>query len=135
MTGLLLAALLGVSFQPGIIDRVEGDWAVVEWPDGSIGDVPVALFERPPRETQAVRLWLLAHPRGPWRRVGDVLRLGSGEPPFDFTIPAPTGAQSDRRYLVVLTVPPPDPGVAADVQRERVVAGGSQPPTPPTRRR
>ena len=66
VTGLVLAALLGVSMLPGVVDRVEGDWAVVEWPDRSVRDLPMALFEQPPREGQAVRLWLLAHPRVPW---------------------------------------------------------------------
>jgi hypothetical protein len=130
VTGLLLTALLGVSSQPGIVDRIEGSWAVVEWPDGSFGDVPVALFERPPLESQAVRMWLLQHPRGPWRPVDGQLRLGSGAPPMDFTIPAPRGAHPDRRYLVVLTVPPPEPGVAADVQRDRVASGGHPPMNP-----
>lgn len=131
MTGLLLAALLGVSAMPGVVDRIEGDWAVVEWPDRSVRDLPVALFEQPPREGQAVRMWLLSHPRGPWQMVDDELRLGRGTPPLDFTLPAPEGARSDRRYLVLLTVvPPPVHGVAADRQQEeRVVAGG--PPTPP----
>ncbi len=132
MTGLLLAALLGVSTQPGVVDRIEGDWALVEWPDRSVRDLPVALFEHPPREGQPVRLWLLPHPRGPWLRTGDELRLGRGVPPLDFTIPAPSGARTDRRYLVVLTVvPPPEFGVAADHPVDvQVVAGGSPNPNP-----
>ena len=136
MTGLILAALLGIGHQPGVVDRIEGDWALVEWPDRSVRDLPVALFEAAPREGQAVRLWLLPHPLGPWRRLGDDLRLGSGAPPVDFTIPAPPGARSDRRYLVVLTVvPPPDPGVAADrEQGDLVVAGGSSTKPSPSRR-
>lgn len=131
MTGLLLAALLGVSTQPGVVDRIEGDWAVVEWPDRTLRDLPVALFDVPPAEGQTIRLWLLAHPRGPWQRRGDDLCLGSCAAPMDFTIPAPPGASPDRRYLAVLTlVPPPDPGVAADHrQGSRVVAGGSTQPT------
>ncbi len=130
MTGLLLAALLGVSAQPGVIDRIEGDWAVVEWPDRSVRDLPLALFETTPRESQSVRAWLLVHPRGTWRVVGDDLCMGSCLAPLDFSIPAPSGARSDRRYLVVLTVvPPPEHGVAADHARgARVAAGGS--PTP-----
>ncbi len=136
MPGLLLAYLLGIASQPGVVDRIEGDWAVVEWPDGSLRDVPVTLFEQPPSECAQVRLWLLAHPRGPWRRSGDELRLGLGEPPLDFTLPAPSGARTDRRYLAVLTVvPPPEHGVAADHAGDgRVVAGGPTNPTPPPRR-
>jgi hypothetical protein len=135
VTGLVLAALLGVAAQPGVVDRIEGEWALVEWPDRSVREMPVALFQQPPREGQAVRLWLLAHPRGPWQLVGGDLCLGACVSPLDFTIPAPHGARSDRRYLVVLTVvPPPEPGVAADHERgERVVAGGT--PTQPSLRR
>ncbi len=135
MSGLLLAALLGVATQQGVVDRVEGDWAVVEWPDGTIGDLPVALFEQPPSECAGVRLWLLAHPRGPWQRRGDALWLGAGTPPLDFAIPAPMGARTDRRYLAVLTVvPPPDPGVAADHLGRRQVAAGGPSPTHSNRR-
>jgi hypothetical protein len=128
--GLLLAALLGVHQQAGVVDRIEGDWAVVEWPDRTLRDTPTALFEQAPSEGCSVRLWLLAHPRGPWRLHGDELRLGAGEPPLDFTLPAPPGAPSDRRFVVVLTVvPPPENGVAADlVEDGQVVAGGPDQP-------
>jgi hypothetical protein len=130
--GLILAALLGVSTQPGVVDRIEGDWAVVEWPDRSVRDLPVSVFEQAPHEGCSVRVLLLTHPRGPWRLDGEDLCLGACLPPLDFTIPAPIGAAPDRRYLAVFTVvPPPEPGVAADPSGGgRVVAGGStQPPT------
>ena len=137
MTGLLLAALLGVGAQPGVVDRIEGDWAVVEWPDRSVRDLPVALFEQPPCEGQSVRAWLLTNPRGPWQVLGQDLCMGTCQAPLDFSIPAPPGARPDRRYLVVLTVvPPPDPGVAADHPRtDRVVAGGSPTQPSPDRRK
>ncbi len=131
MKPLLLTTLFGVAAVPGVVDRIEGSWAVVEWHDRTVRDLPVALFEQPVREGAAVRAWLLPHPRGPWNLADGQLRLGSGLPPLDFTLPAPPGARSDRRYLVVLTVvPPPEHGVAADhPEGDRVVAGGQCKPS------
>lgn len=131
MTALLLAALFGLGPTPGIVDRIEGDWAVVEWSAGDCRDVPAALFEQPPAEGRAVRLWALPHPRGAWRLGDDGLDLGSGKPPFDFTIPAPLGARADRRYHVVLTVLPPAPpaALAEGAPAHEGRSGGLQPTT------
>jgi hypothetical protein len=123
MTPLILAALFGLGPVPGVVDRVEGDWAVVEWSAGDCRDLPAALFEQAPAEGRGVRLWALPHPRGAWRLGPDGLQLGTGAPPLDFSIPAPSGAHAGRRYLVILTLLPPAPAPAL---AKRVVAAGER---------
>jgi len=128
---LLLAALLGAGPVPGTVDRIEGDWAVVEWPAVGFLDVPTALFSRPPREGAPVRLWALAHPRGTWRLDGDALRPEAAASAADLQLPAPAGLRADRRYLVVLAAigPLAPPALAAGPGRGPRRAGGVPPTT------
>ena len=59
LTPLLLALRLA-----GTVDRVEGDWVVVEWHSGHITDLPTSAFERAPREGEAMSLRLQPRVRG-----------------------------------------------------------------------
>jgi hypothetical protein len=45
----------------GTVDRVEGAWVVVEWPDGHFTDLPATAFSRLPQEGE--RLSLRVHNR------------------------------------------------------------------------
>ncbi|NOY26831.1 MAG: DUF3006 domain-containing protein [Oligoflexia bacterium] len=66
LAGLLGAGTLAVALHL-TIDRIEGDWAVVEWPDGTFSDLPLALFPTGTREGQSLvlRVRPLAQPGVP----------------------------------------------------------------------
>ena len=46
----MLTTLLLFLQLSGTVDRIEGNWAIVEWTDGSFTDVPLTIFPRLPRE-------------------------------------------------------------------------------------
>jgi len=122
MRPALFAALLALPPLPGVVDRVEGSWAVVEWPERRLSDLPLALFDEPVAEGNAVRLWALPHPRGTWRLgPSQTLEASSDDPASPaLSIPAPSGARADRRYLVLLAVEP-----ASDDAGRRALARGA----------
>ncbi len=133
MRALLLVLGLAALEVPGVVDRVEGSWALVEWPDRSCRDLPLALFEGSPQEGQIVVLRAWSHPQGPWRLDAGGLRLGLGTPPLDFKLPAPPGARIGQRFLVTL-----DASIPADSARQdrvHVRRGRDDHPSPNLTRR
>jgi len=93
---------LGVHALHGVVDRLEGGYAVVEWQDQRFSDVPLEQFAQPVGEGQSVRLRLRAHRRGAWLAEGAQLRLPAGDPRRDPVLPAPRGLRNGQRYLVLL---------------------------------
>lgn len=101
MTRLLI--LLGLCPVHGIVDRVEGEWAVVEWSDRSFSDLPVALFSDPPREGAHLRACTPRHPRGAWQPRGDRLVTAWNG---DFLTVPHVGSGSGSRQLRLHCRPP-----------------------------
>ena len=49
----------------GTVDRIEDDWVIVEWKDGSFSDIPVSVFPRVPREGERFSIRLKPAHSGP----------------------------------------------------------------------
>jgi len=79
---LLLSARLGAARFDAVIDRIEGEVAVLELPHAELCDVPVALLPSPAREGDRLRVRL--GPRGTRVRLRRPLS------------PAPPGAPTPR---------------------------------------
>ena len=117
MKGALTGLLLGVHGLYGVVDRLEGGYAVVEWQDQTFSDVPLEQFARPVNEGQSVRMRLRAHRHGAWLAEGALLRLPAGDPRRDPVLPAPWGLTDGQRYLVLLE--PMGGSPATDLARAR----------------
>ena len=98
MSPLLAILLIQTIPVSGVVDRVEGDWAVVEWCGQALEDLPLKLLPRDLREGEPLRASLDPDPRGSWRREEDQAVLGSG--PEAVQIPIPRGRSRATRFTV-----------------------------------
>ena len=55
---LLLTAIFGVNIY-GTVDRIEGDFACIEWSDGSFSDMPTSIINFQPKEGESIRVRVL----------------------------------------------------------------------------
>ncbi|MCB9779974.1 MAG: DUF3006 domain-containing protein [Alphaproteobacteria bacterium] len=86
MTPLQTAGLALVASTPGIVDRVEGDVAVIEWSADHWSELPVEAL--PPGAGEGDALLLFAfRPPGP-----DALPPTAPSGPIDLSLPSPGGA-------------------------------------------
>ena len=101
MSGPRSLLLFGGFVLHGVVDRIEGRYAVVEW-GAQVFDVPVELFDEPVAEGRPVVLRTRPHRHGAWQSSHGQLRLLAGSPSSDLVLPAPSGAPVGRRYVVSL---------------------------------
>lgn len=96
---MIRASLLGLSLL-GMVDRVEGDFAIVEWSTGEWSDVPRALWPAPLHEGEALTLQLRLLG---WRGVRGRLSMESElETPYGNLALPPSALQPDRWYRLTI---------------------------------
>jgi len=80
---MIRASLVGISLM-GVVDRVEGDLAIVEWSTGEWSDIPQALWAAPPLEGDHMTLKLRARVlAGTPARTGQDSRLQTAHGTLD----------------------------------------------------
>jgi hypothetical protein len=107
-----LVLLLAFGPQPslrGVIDRVEGDYAVVAWDDLALSDVPLGMVQGQVREGRSICLRALLDEQGPYVARGEALiPLPAWMPELD-VLPAPSDLLEGARYAMDLRCPCPGP--------------------------
>jgi hypothetical protein len=87
----------------GVVDRVEGDFLVVEWRDRSLSDLPRSFVEGEVLEGQSICIDAWVDGDGAWTAVGEVLQGPDGARPS--LLPAPPLVEAGRRYAVHFALP------------------------------
>ena len=88
----------------GTVDRIEGDWVVVEWSGGHFTDLPAAAFQRIPREGEPVSLRLQPS------TTGSALAIPSRPPSLAteaglLSLPAQVSLRPGLRYSLRIRLP------------------------------
>ncbi len=91
----LLMFLLGMHIQ-GVVDRVEGRFAVVEWDESHLSDLPLSVIPYQVREGQLISLWLKPCGAGAWLAQEDRFLLLSE--PGQVYVPAPRSLPPGRYF-------------------------------------
>jgi hypothetical protein len=100
----MLSPLLLVLRLAGTVDRVEGDWVVVEWHSGNVTDLPTSTFERTPREGESMSLRLQPRVRGAALAIpGRPPRLATDEGLL--SLPDRAGLRPGLRYSLRIRLP------------------------------
>lgn len=83
----------------GVVDRVEGDLAVVEWRVDAFADLPLALLPPEVGEGDRLTVTLTATDHGPWLALDEhrLARLGGGSVP-PLLVPPETSLHVGGRY-------------------------------------
>ena len=92
MTALVMAVQL-----TGVVDRIEGELAVVEWTDGGWSDLPLELLPETTGEGDTVALSLRTRPRGSVHITGphaDLVITHSGS----WRLPAPLPLSTEQAW-------------------------------------
>lgn len=102
MINLLFFLLFDMQRLEGVIDRVEGDYAVVVWDDLSLSDIPLEMVRPSAREGESLCIEVRGSLDGPWEATGEVMTptRASLRP-----LPAPALVVDGLRYELAVRSP------------------------------